>query len=138
MTLNLLLYIFLLSVFLTITFSLVFKNLGPWNNPMLFFLVHFLTTWSILLWSEPVIIHDKGYPLLTGTGLALLIAVFLAATKTMTGDIKKIRRIRDRKLMAVLTQSKEVQRRIMPNRYFWVLVIIESLLIVSTHILKSI
>jgi hypothetical protein len=138
MTLYLLLYIFLLSVFLTITFSLVFKNLGPWNNPMLFFLIHFLTTWSVMLWSEPVIIHDKDYPLITGTGLAVLIAVFLAATKTMTGDIKKIRRVRDRKLMTVLTQSKEAQTRIMPNRYFWALVIIESLLILSTHILKYI
>lgn len=138
MTLNLLLYVFLLSVFLTITFSLVFKNLGPWNNPMLFFLIHFLTTWSILLWSEPVIIHDKGYPLLTGTGIAVLIAVFLAATKTLTRDVEKVRRVSDRKLVAVLAQSKEGQGRIMPNRYFWALVILESLIIMSTHLLKSI
>lgn len=138
MTLYLLLCIFLISVFLTFTFTMVLKNRGPWNNPMLFFLIHFLTSWSIVLWSDPVILNGKSYPFVTGTAIAFLIAVLLAATRTVKADLEKIRRLKDNQIVEVVTKPKEHQARAIPNRYYWGLVVFESLMIMAAYLLKYI
>ena len=138
MTLYLLLYLFLLSIFLTFTLTLVLKNRGPWNNPMLFFIIHFLTAWSIVLWSDPVTLHGEPYPFITGTAVSILMALLLAATKTVKGDLEKIRRLEDNQVVEVVTKSRENPARIMPNRYFWGLVLFESLVIIAAYLFKYI
>jgi hypothetical protein len=136
MSLYLLLYLFLLSVFLTLTFTLIFGNRGPWNNPMMFFLVHFLTSWSIVLWSDPVTLKGISYPYITGAVIAIIMAFFLAATKTMKGNLEKIRRLKDNQLVDVMVNPGGKPARIMPNWFFWGLVLFESLIIMGAYLLK--
>jgi hypothetical protein len=136
MTLNLLIYLFLLSIFLTLTLSLAFKNRGPWNNPMLFFTVHFLTSWSLLLWSGPVRINQNEQPFVTGTAVALIIAIVLAATKIRQEELERLRTLKDSKVVDVVTQSRPNRSRIIPSRYFWGLLTLESLIIIAAYILR--
>ena len=136
MSIYLLLYLFFLTVFLTLTFSLIIKNRGPWNNPMLFFLILFLTSWSIFLWLGPADIQDRSYPYASVTGLTVLISMFLAATKTIKTEKNRMRRIRDRKVLEVETKSDYRQERFLPNAYFWLLIIIESLAIITAYFLR--
>jgi hypothetical protein len=121
---------------MTFTLTIVFKNRGPWNNPMLFFLIHFLTSWSLVLWSEPFSLDNKPYPVITFTAISILIAVLLAATKTLEGGVEKFRRVKDNHIVQVVTQTKNKQIRLMPNRYFWGLVIFESCLIIAAYLLE--
>lgn len=133
MNITLVLYLFLLSVFLTMTFSVILKNRGPWNNPMLSFLVLFLTSWSISLWFGHVTIHNIEYPFISVTGITLLIAVLLAAAKSPYPTRNKLRRIRDSKQVEVVTKPEDRQRGMVPNFYFWGLIIFESLLIIAAY-----
>jgi hypothetical protein len=121
---------------MTFTFTMVFKNRGPWNNPMLFFLIHLLTSWSIVLWSEPFSLDGKPYPVITITAISILIAALLAATKSLKEEVEKIRRLKDNQIVEVVAQSKNKQTRMMPNRFFWGLVIFESCLIMAAYLLE--
>jgi hypothetical protein len=103
---------------------------------MLFFLILFLTSWSVFLWLGPVYIQSKSYPYASVTGLTILISLFLAATKIIKMEKNRIRRIKDKKVMEVVTKSDFRQERILPNAYFWLLVIIESLVIISAYMFK--
>jgi hypothetical protein len=136
MSAYLLLYLFLLSIILTATFSLALRNRGPWNNPMLFFIVHFLTSWSILLWSGPVYISRHDHPFITGTVVAVIMAIVLAATKIRREELERLRTLKDKKVVNVVTQSRQSRSRILPNSYFWGLLTLESLIIITAYVLR--
>jgi hypothetical protein len=133
MGLRLVLYLFFISVFLTMTLSLILKNRGPWDNPMLFFLVLFLTSWTILLWFGNVTIRSIEYPFISVTAITLLIAVLLAAARTSRATRNKVRRIRDSKQVEVVTRMEDNRRWMVPNFYYWGLILFESLLIIGAY-----
>ena len=137
MALYLLLYLFLLSVFLTSVFTFAFKNRGPWNNPMLFFFILFITSWAISLWSGPVFIQHNSYPILTVSAVTLLIALLLSAARTEKREGKKLRKLTDNSVVNVLPQTETNQSRIIPNVYFWILLTIESILIIAAYIITK-
>jgi hypothetical protein len=133
MGLRLVLYLFFISVFLTMTLSVILKNRGPWDNPMLFFLVLFLTSWTILLWFGNVTIRSIEYPFISVTAITILIAVLLAAARTSRATRNKVRRIRDSKQVEVVTRMEDNQRWMFPNFYYWGLILFESLLIIGAY-----
>lgn len=133
MNASLVLYMFFLAVFLTMTFSVILKNRGPWNNPMLFFLALFLTSWTIPLWFGHVTIRDTTYPFVSVTGISILIAVLLAAAKPPRAFRNKVWRIRDRREVEIVTKPEDQQRLMVPNFYYWGLIIFESLLIIAAY-----
>ncbi len=137
MTLLLLLYLFFLSVFLTATFTLIFKNRGPWNNPMLFFILLFMTSWAISLWSGPVSIQGNSHPFLTVSAITLLITVLLSASRTEKRERQRVRGLTDNSVLNVETKTETGQARIIPNVYFWILLTIESLLIIAAYIINK-
>jgi len=138
MNLFLLLCLFFLAIFLTSIFILVIKNMGPWNNPKLFFLVLFMTSWSIIVWLGPVTIQNKSYPFLSVTAVVILITLFLAASNTAKREKNKIRRLKDNKVIEMVTKSEDNQERFIPNIFFWILIMIETILIVAAYLVKYI
>jgi hypothetical protein len=105
---------------------------------MLYFLVLFLTSWSISLWFGQVTIKKISYPFLSVTVITLLIAVLLAAARSKPTTRKKMRKLQDRKVVEVVTRPDESRERTMPNFYYWGLIVFESLLILSAYTLKYI
>ena len=100
-------YIFLIVLFMTLIFSLVLRNIGPWNNPMLFFIVLFLTVWSISLWTGSITEANGSRPYIYITGITLLVAMILAATRTTLQQHPKIRMLRDNKPVKAETQPED-------------------------------
>jgi len=136
MDFKLLILLFLIAILLTIIMTVVLKNMGPWNNPMLFFMVLFMTTWTIFLWVEPIRIENTYYPYITAASLAILISILLAAAKTPTLGLGEMRTIKDRKPVDVIAKPTDKLPRVIPNTYFWILMIIETLLILSAYFTK--
>ena len=136
MDLFLLLYLFFLAVFLTFGFTLIFRNRGPWNNPMLFFLVLFLTSWVIILWLGPVSIRGESHPYLSATLFSVLVALLLAATRITKLEKEKVRRLEDKEVVEVVTKAEYRQNRVIPNVFFWVLITLESLMIIAAYSFK--
>jgi hypothetical protein len=134
----LVIYLFLTVLFVTLLFSLVFKNAGPWNNPMLFFIVLLMTVWTIYLWTNRITAASGSLPYVYIAILTLLIALILAASRTTLQQHLKIRRRRDNKLVQADTLAEEEFSGKIPNIYFWILLIIESLLILAAYILNYI
>ncbi len=130
-------YIFLIVLFMTLIFSLVLRNIGPWNNPMLFFIVLFLTVWSISLWTGSISEANGSRPYIYITGITLLVAMILAATRTTLQQHPKIRMLRDNKPVKAETQPEDRVSGNLPNIFFWILLIIESLLILTAYVLEN-
>jgi hypothetical protein len=104
---------------------------------MLFLLMLFMTSWTIGLWSGPVTIQHKHYPILTVSAISLLIAMLLSASRTITRERQKVRRITDKSLVNVVTQTETNQGRIIPNVAFWILLTIESILIIAAYTINK-
>lgn len=134
MDLLLLVFLFLVSLLLTITVTVGFRNRGPWGNPMLYFLVLFMTSWTILTWTGPVETENGPLPYITAGSLAILISILLAAVKINVWEKEKIRKIGDHKVVNVKA-ARDV-RRIMPNGWFRGLLITETSLIMLAYFLK--
>jgi hypothetical protein len=129
-------YLFLTVLFVTLLFSLVFKNAGPWNNPMLFFIVLLMTVWSVSLWTDSIATGIGSIPYIYIAILTLIIALIMAASRTTLQQHLKMRRRRDNKLVQADNQAEEGLSGRVPNIYFWILLIIESLLVLTAYILK--
>jgi hypothetical protein len=104
---------------------------------MMFFLVLFLTSWSIALWLEPATLQGRSYPFLSTAALVIIIALLLASARTIRLEKNRIRRIKDKKLVEVVTKSNYPRERIIPNKYFWVLIIMETIMIIMGYVLGS-
>lgn len=135
MNIYLILYILLLSVFLTITFSVLLKNKGPWGNPVFFFLILFLTTWSITLWVKPVFPGDVGHPIVFITFVGILLALLVASStvKETKKENAKMRKLKDSKIVEVKTQPETKTSKSVPNIYYWVLLSLETIVIITGH-----
>jgi hypothetical protein len=133
MNIYLILYILLLSVFLTITFSVLLKNKGPWGNPVFFFPVLFLTTWAITLWVKPVIRGDAGHSIVFITFVGILLALLVASstTKETKKENAKLRKLKDSKVVEVTTQPEIKTNKSVPNIYYWVLLSLETIVIIT-------
>jgi hypothetical protein len=135
MNLRLLLFLFLLVVFLTISFTVLLKNRGPWNNPMFFFMTVFMTSWTLSLWLNGVVVKGTPNSYLSVTLIAVLTALMLAGSTVSRKSREKIRRVRDKKLVEVVTRHLDPGERILPNIYYWILLSTESVLIIAGYYL---
>lgn len=132
-----LIFLFLNALVFTLLFTMVFGNRGPWNNPMFFFLVLFLTSWTIVLWTgQNIFVNDK-LAYLYGSGITAIVALLLAASETPplepVGGVPSKTRIRKYQLI-----TKSVGRAFMvrPNVFFWILLAIESCMILVAYFLQ--
>jgi hypothetical protein len=131
-----LIFLFLVSLLLTLAINLGLRNRGPWGNPMLFFVVLFMTSWTVLLWTRPVAIDSINYPYISVAMLALLIAILLAATRTPTWGRESVRVLDKNKVVDVVTGPGRRSVRKLPGTWFWILLVMETLLILFAYILK--
>jgi hypothetical protein len=80
-----LLFIFLLSLFLTLVFTYLFKVRGPWGRGWAFLMILFLGMWAAAIWLTPVgptIYNIYWVPQLF---IGLLITLLLAAATPHSG-----------------------------------------------------
>jgi len=133
MNIYILIYLMLVAIFLALTYSIVLKNRGPWNNPILFFIILFMTTWTISVWFSVLSRDGLPYPFISVSFIALIISALLASGKTSVKGQIKMRKVSDRKIINVETKPYESKNRIVPNIYYWVLIAGESLLIMSAY-----
>jgi hypothetical protein len=136
MDILLLLFLFLFSILLTITITVIFRNRGPWENPMFFFLVLFMTSWTISLWLGTGPSGKVYYQFITVASLAVLISILLAAARTGILRKEKMRKIKNREVVDVVTKPAGKPPSIIPNSYFWGLIIMETLLILSAYFIN--
>jgi hypothetical protein len=120
---------------MTLIFSLVLKNTGPWNNPMLFFIVLLMTVWSISLWTDSLTKANGSHPYIYVAVITLLIAMVLAASRSTLQQQPKIRMFRYRKPVKLDTLPEQKFSGSAPNLFFWILLVIESLLILTAYFL---
>jgi hypothetical protein len=131
-----LIFLFLVSILLTITMTTVFRNRGPWENPMLFFLVLFLTSWTVLMWTRPVETGSGIYPYITVASVALLMALLLAATRTPSWGRESMRTLDEKEVVDVITRPGGRAVRKTPGAWFWGLITTETLLILFAYYIK--
>jgi hypothetical protein len=131
-----LIFLFLVSVLLTITINVVLRNRGPWENPMLFFLVLFLTSWTLLMWTRPVETGSGIYPYITVASVTLLMALLLAATRTPPRGRESMRTLDEKEVVDVITRPRGRVARNPPGAWFWGLITIETLLILFAYYIK--
>jgi hypothetical protein len=74
--------------------------------------------------------------LITETAVAIIIAIVLAATKISREEWERLRTLKENEVVDVVTQSRTNRSRIMPNRYFWGLLMLESIMIITAYILR--
>jgi hypothetical protein len=97
-----------------------------------------MTVWSISLWSGIIVVGSRSLPYIYVAIITLLIALILAATRTTSRNHLKMSRQKDKKTVQVRTQAEEGFSRKIPNTYFWILLITESLLILTAYVMKYI
>lgn len=133
MNIYLVFYIFLLSIFLTITFSVLLKNKGPWGNPVLFFLALFMTTWSITLWVKPVLPGNAGHPIVSITFVGILLALLMVSATFRTSRTKnaKLRKLKNSKIVEVETHTETKYGKFNPNIYYWILLSLQTIIIIA-------
>ena len=135
MSLYLYVYLFILALVLTIITTVLFKNKGPWRNPIWFFVILFMTAWSITLWFPPATIGGTSYPYASVTLITLIIMLLLASATAPYADVDKVHRLKDKKVVEVVTNTDSSLVRLIPNAFFWVLVVLEFLLIILAYVL---
>jgi hypothetical protein len=136
MDILLLLFLILFSILLTVTITVFLRNRGPWENPILFFLVLFMTTWTIYLWMGPDTSAKTYHHYISAASLMVLISLLLAAVRINIRGKEKLRKIKDREVVDVVTEPAGKPPRIAPNTYFWILITVETLLILSAYYAK--
>ena len=136
MDLLMLVIVFLVSVLLTTMITVVFRNRGPWENPMLFFLVLFQTSWTLSLWTQPVETGSGIYPYISAASLTLLISLLLAATRTTTWGQDALQTLDENEVVDVLTRPGKSIPGKKPGGWFWGLIIVETLFILFAYYIK--
>jgi hypothetical protein len=114
------------------------KNTGTWNNPGLFFLVLFLSSWLIILWFDPITIRNKPYPVLSVTTVELLISLLLVATRTIREKKESMKKLTDERIIEVETRSENREDKFVPNLFFWIVLLVESILIITGYLIEYI
>jgi hypothetical protein len=71
---------FIVALILTVMFSVVLRNKGPWGALWLVFVVVFLATWAATLWINPFGPLVLGVAVVPLTVVGLIFAFILAAT----------------------------------------------------------
>lgn len=132
-----LLFLFLDALVFTVLFTMVIGNRGPWNNPMFFFLILFLTSWTLILWLGPNM-HEMGnVAYLHGTGVTALVTLLLAATETP--HLEPIQRVKSKtgsRKFYLISKNDGRSFLIRPNAFFWILLGIESCMIMLAYFLQ--
>jgi hypothetical protein len=132
-----LLFLFVSALVFTLVFAILAGNRGPWNNPMFFFLVLFLTSWAITIWMAPNIYETDKATYLYGTGVTAIVALLLAASETpFLEPIRKVKsKTRLRKFLWI-SRSNDQALQVRPNVFFWILLAIESCMIMTAYFLQ--
>jgi len=119
-----LLYLVSLAFLITLFFTYLLKNKGPWNSFWIFFIVIFLSVLAADIWIQPVgpMYQDVYWvpPLATG----LLIALLLAATTPSPQARNKILNQKEKEL----TDSQRASAVV--GTFFWILFLLLLVLVI--------
>jgi hypothetical protein len=125
------LIIFLIALLITVIFTMVFKNRGPWGLFWLFFLIVFLASWSARLWISPLGPMFLGVAWVPILIVAIIFALILAATAIPP---KNPRKEIIEKQIGVTTDEGESS--VAFGAFFWVLLIILAVAVIVGYAIK--
>jgi len=120
------LVVLLTALAIGLLFSAVFRASGPWEGPLWFFLVLFLSTWAIGSWIEPVGPTVWGVTWVPFLMIALFVALILAAA-TPPRDIR-YRPWSRRRPRSVSEAAEEAEEEVAAvaavGFFFWILIFV--------------
>jgi hypothetical protein len=115
---------------LTVSFSFLFRNTGPWNSFWVFFFLVFLMALGTGEWAAPVGPSAWGYYWVPGLIAGIIIALALAAVKPISRPFRKI----NPDISETDRANEETALKI--GLFVWILIILLMLLSVCGIALK--
>jgi hypothetical protein len=123
--------VLIVTILVSVVFSMGFKSKGPWDSIFLFFIILFLGVWAASVWIKPIgpsIMGVYWAPILFAT---LIMTIFLAAATPRRRDGNN------------QPPSPEGQKNIkrgkrIINIFFWVLVVMLAVLIFLGYSLQTV
>jgi hypothetical protein len=70
------------------------------------------------------------------TVVTILLSLILAAAKAVKREKSAVRKLEDQKVMDVVTDPGGYKYRLLPNLYFWILLILETILIAVAYLFR--